>query len=132
MTHPPARLHHLFDQRLAATPGYRYADKVADRLFVAGQVPHDADANLVGAQDARAQARQCLGNVKARLEAQGSSLDKVVWANWSLREPSDFDEFSEEWVRWFSDDAPVGQGTLMPPSQRRAGFRVSIGVIAEA
>ena len=27
---------------------------------------------------------------------------------------------------------PIGQGTLMPPLQRRAGFRISIGVIAEA
>ena len=30
-----------------------------------------------------------------------------------------------------SGDAPVGQGTLMPPQWRRVGFRVSIGVIAE-
>jgi hypothetical protein len=35
-------------------------------------------------------------------------------------------------VRWFPGDAPVGQGTVMPPQQRRAGFRISIGVIAEA
>ena len=34
--------------------------------------------------------------------------------------------------RWFPGDAPVGQGTLMPPLQRRAGFRISLGVIAEA
>jgi len=62
----------------------------------------------------------------------GSSLDKVVWANWSLRDPAEFDEFDAEWVRWFPGDAPVGQGTLMPALQRRAGFRISIGVIAEA
>lgn len=29
-------------------------------------------------------------------------------------------------------DSPVGQQSLMPPLQRRAGFRISIGVIAEA
>ena len=40
--------------------------------------------------------------------------------------------FNEEWTRWFPGDEPVGQGTLMPPLQRRAGFRISIGVIAEA
>ena len=69
---------------------------------------------------------------KAKLEAAGSSLDKVVWANWSLRDPAEFDTFNDEWARWFPGDAPVGQGTLMPALQRRAGFRVSIGVIAEA
>jgi hypothetical protein len=55
-----------------------------------------------------------------------------VWANWSLRDPAEFDTFNEEWVRWFPGDAPVGQGTLMPTQQKRAGFRISIGVIAEA
>jgi 2-iminobutanoate/2-iminopropanoate deaminase len=80
----------------------------------------------------RDQTRQCLQNLKARLEAEGSSLDKVVWANWSLRDPSEFDAFYEEWLRWFPGDTPVGQGMLMPPLQRRAGFRVSIGAIAEA
>ena len=62
----------------------------------------------------------------------GSSLDKVVWANWSLREPTEFDAFYEEWLRWFPEEAPVGQGTLMPLAHRRAGFRISIGVIASA
>ena len=55
-----------------------------------------------------------------------------MWASWSLRDPAEFDTFNEEWVRWFPGDTPVGQGTLMPPLQRRAGFRISIGVIAEA
>jgi hypothetical protein len=56
----------------------------------------------------------------------------VVWANWALRDATEFDGFNEEWNRWFPGDAPIGQGTLMPPLQRRAGFRISIGVIAEA
>ena len=43
----------------------------------------------------------------------GSSLDKVVWANWSLVDPTEFDTFNEEWMSWFPDGAPVGQGTLM-------------------
>ena len=33
----------------------------------------------------------------------------VVWANWSLRDPSDFDEFNDEWNRWFPGDPPIGQ-----------------------
>jgi hypothetical protein len=55
-----------------------------------------------------------------------------VWANWSLRDAADFEIFNEEWVKVFPADGPVGQSTMMPPLQRRAGFRVSIGVIAEA
>ena len=94
--------------------------------------PVDPETSQVRSPDIRLQTRQCLANLKDRLEEVGSSLEDVVWANWSLREPSEFDTFYEEWQRWFPGEAPVGQGTLLPLSHRRAGFRVSIGVIAAA
>ncbi len=46
------------------------------------------------------------------------------------QDPADFDEFNEEWNHWFPTDPPLGQLTMMPPLQRRAGFGVSLGVIA--
>ncbi len=95
-----------------------------------GPIDHETGRPVNGG--IKEHARRCLENLKEALEAKGSSLDKVVWANWSLRDVTEFDTFYEEWVRWFPGDAPVGQGTLMPPLQRRAGFRVSLGVIAEA
>jgi pilus assembly protein CpaF len=101
-------------------------------VYVSSIGPIDPDSEQVVPGGIKEQTRQCLGNLKARLEASGSSLDKVVWANWSLRDPTEFETFNDEWARWFPGDAPVGQGTLMPPLQRRAGFRISIGVIAEA
>jgi len=101
-------------------------------VYVSSIGPVDPATEQVVPGGIKEQTRQCLANLKARLEAEGSSLDKVVWANWSLRDPSEFDAFNREWTHWFPDYAPVGQGTLMPPLQRRAGFRVSIGVIAQA
>jgi enamine deaminase RidA (YjgF/YER057c/UK114 family) len=101
-------------------------------VYVSSIGPIDPETGQVVRGEIKEQARQCLRNLQASLEAAGSSLDKVVWANWSLKDPSEFDRFNEEWVRWFPGDAPIGQGTLMPALQRRAGFRVSIGVIAEA
>ena len=101
-------------------------------VYVSSVGPVDPATGHVGANTIKAQAHQCLLNLKAKLEEAGSSLDRVVWANWSLRDPTEFDEFNEEWARWFPADAPIGQGTLMPPLLRRAGFRVSIGVIAQA
>jgi pilus assembly protein CpaF len=100
-------------------------------VYVSTIGPIDPESGQVKTSAIKDQTRQCLSNLKAKLEGAGSSLDKVVWANWALRDPTDFDVFNEEWVRWFPGDGPVGQGTLMPPLQRRAGFRVSIGVIAE-
>jgi len=101
-------------------------------VYVSSIGPIDPATGYVVLGGIKEHARQCLTNLKARLEASGSSLEKVVWANWSLREPGEFDAFNEEWLRWFPGDVPIGQETLMPPSHRRAGFRVSIGVIAEA
>jgi len=101
-------------------------------VYVSGLGPVDFETGQVVHGGIKDQTRQCLSNLKSKLEAAGTSLDKVVWANWSLRDPSEFDTFNAEWVRWFPDDAPVGQSTLMTPLQRRAGFRISIGVIAEA
>jgi pilus assembly protein CpaF len=101
-------------------------------VYVSTIGPIDPESGQVKSSAIKDQTRQCLSNLKTKLEGAGSSLDKVVWANWALRDPTDFDVFNEEWVRWFPGDGPVGQGTLMPPMQRRAGFRVSIGVIAEA
>jgi len=115
-----------------APVGYGRAVTAGGMVYVSSMGPVNPDTGQVISGPIKEQTRQCLRNLKARLEAAGSSLDKVVWANWSLRDPAEFDTFNEEWVRWFPGDQPIGQGTLLPPLQRRAGFRVSIGVIAEA
>jgi 2-iminobutanoate/2-iminopropanoate deaminase len=116
----------------AAPIGLGRAVTAGGMVYVSSIGPIDPETGRVISASIKDQTRQCLSNLKARLEAAGSSMDKVVWANWSLRDPSEFDTFNEEWVRWFPGEAPVGQGTLMPPLQRRAGFRISVGVIAEA
>jgi enamine deaminase RidA (YjgF/YER057c/UK114 family) len=106
--------------------------KAGGMVYVTSVGPIDPDTGLMVGTGVKDQTRQCLKNLKQKLEDAGSSLEKVVWANWALKEPTDFDIFNEEWLHWFPVEQPVGQGTLMPPAQRRAGFRVSLGVIAEA
>ena len=101
-------------------------------VYVSSVGPVDLESGQVTVGSIKEHTRQCMRNLQVKLEEAGSSLDKVAWATWSLRDPSDFDAFNEEWVHWFPGDTPVGQGSLMPPLQRRAGFRVSLGVIAEA
>ncbi|HEY3335474.1 MAG TPA: ATPase, T2SS/T4P/T4SS family [Candidatus Limnocylindrales bacterium] len=100
-------------------------------VYITTVGPVDLETGAVVSPALNIQVTQCLRNLKALLEQHGSSLDKVVWANWCLRDQADFDAFSNEWNKWFPGDAPIGQGTLMPALQRRAGFRASIGVIAQ-
>jgi 2-iminobutanoate/2-iminopropanoate deaminase len=101
-------------------------------VYVSSVGPIDPASGQVAGGEVRKQTRQCLANLRAKLLEAGSSPAKVVWANWSLRDPSEFDVVHEEWLREFGEDAPLGQETLMPLSHRRAGFRISIGVIASA
>jgi enamine deaminase RidA (YjgF/YER057c/UK114 family) len=62
---------------LAAPLGYRYADHVGEELFVAGQVPHDAEGELVGIGDAGVQARQCLRNLVTLVTLRGFSIGDI-------------------------------------------------------
>jgi 2-iminobutanoate/2-iminopropanoate deaminase len=117
---------------LSAAAGRGRAVAAGGMVYVSSVGPVDPATGRIASAEIRLQARQCMENLKARLEEAGTSLENVVWANWSLREPTEFDAFYEEWLRWFPEDAPVGQGTLMPLAHRRAGFRVTIGVIASA
>jgi enamine deaminase RidA (YjgF/YER057c/UK114 family) len=112
--------------------GYGRAVTAGGMVYVSAIGPVNPDTGQIVPGGIKDQTRQCLSNLAKKLLDAGTSLDKVVWANWSLRDPSEFDTFNEEWIRSFPGDAPVGQCTLMPSLQTRAGFRISIGVIAQA
>jgi enamine deaminase RidA (YjgF/YER057c/UK114 family) len=99
-------------------------------VYVSSIGPVDHETGQVVTGSIKDQTRRAMGNLKTRLEAAGSSMDRVVWANWSLKDASDFDEFNDEWNRWFPAEPPLGQLTVMAPLQRRAGFGVTVGVIA--
>jgi enamine deaminase RidA (YjgF/YER057c/UK114 family) len=102
----------------------------AGTVYISSIGPVDPDTGEVVLGSIKEQTRRCMANLQERLDGAGSSLEKVVWANWSLHDAADFDEFNDEWNRWFPGEAPLGQLTIMPPLQRRAGFGVSLGVIA--
>jgi pilus assembly protein CpaF len=120
------------DNLTAQRLGEGRAVKAGGMVYISSIGPINPETKRVVRGGIKEHSRQVLQNLKMMLEANGTSIDKVVWANWSLREPSDFDIFNEEWVKVFPADGPVGQSTIMPPLHRRAGFRVSIGVIAQA
>jgi 2-iminobutanoate/2-iminopropanoate deaminase len=109
--------------------GYSQGVKAAGLVFVSGQGPFDpVTGNLVG-KSIQEQTHQCLINVKAILEAAGSSMDKAVSATFILLEESDFAGMNEEWGKWFPKDPPARQGAKLPISPK--GMKVSIALIAE-
>ena len=114
----------------APPPTYSQAVKAAGLVFVSGTAPADpATGSLVG-ETIQEQTRQCLTNVRAILEAAGSSLDRIVSVTVVLADEDDFAGMNEEWLRWFPSDPPARQGAKLPA--RIPGLKVSIAAIAEA
>ena len=62
---------------MSGTPQYQYAQRVANQLFVAGQVPHDSEGNLVGVGNALVQASQCLHNLNLVLSVHDFTIADV-------------------------------------------------------
>lgn len=70
----------LFERRVQGHKLYSHAVVVkAERVvFVSGQLARNAQGEVVGAGDMRAQLRQVGENLKAALEAAGASLHHIV------------------------------------------------------
>ena len=121
----------VFTPRAAKPPPvYSQAVKAAGLVFVSGTAPHDPVTGAIVGTTIQEQTRQCLTNIRAILEAAGSSLDKIVSVTIVLADEDDFAGMNEEYLRWFPVDPPARQGARLPA--RIPGFKVSIAAIAEA
>ena len=117
-------------QAAAPPPTYSQAVKAAGLVFVSGTAPADPATGAIIGDTVQEQTRQCLTNIRAILEAAGSSLDRIVSVTVVLADEDDFAGMNEEWLRWFPSDPPARQGAKLPA--RIPGLKVSIAAIAEA
>jgi enamine deaminase RidA (YjgF/YER057c/UK114 family) len=73
---------HLQPDGLSKPTGYSHVVTVSGKLaFISGQVANDANGNLVGKGDLRAQTVQVFENLKKALAAAGASFEDVVKMN---------------------------------------------------
>jgi 2-iminobutanoate/2-iminopropanoate deaminase len=70
-------------------------------VFSSGQIPLDPATGEVVGTNIQEQAEQVMKNLKAVLEAAGSSLDKVVKTACFLADMNDFAPFNEVFARYF-------------------------------
>jgi 2-iminobutanoate/2-iminopropanoate deaminase len=85
---------------------YSQAVVAGGMLYTAGQIGMDADGNLVG-DDAAAQARRALENLRAVLEAGGSSLQRVVKTTVFLKNMNDFAAVNAVYAEFFDAAKPA-------------------------
>jgi reactive intermediate/imine deaminase len=83
------------------------AMRVGDTLYVSGQAAITLQGEVVGAGDFDAQAQQTFENLRAVLEAGGSSLDRVVKVTIFLTDMANFPEIVELRGKWFSEPYPA-------------------------
>ena len=86
---------------------YSQAVRAGGFLFVAGQVPLDPKTQKLVEGGIEAQARQALENVKAIVEAAGSSLEKVVKVTVFLKDMKDFKKMNDVYCTYFMKDPPA-------------------------
>jgi 2-iminobutanoate/2-iminopropanoate deaminase len=86
---------------------YSQAVRIGNLVFTAGQVAIDPAVGKLVGEDAPAQAEQALRNLRAVLEAAGSSLDNVVKTTVFLDNMDDYKAVNEVYGRFFTQNPPA-------------------------
>jgi reactive intermediate/imine deaminase len=74
---------------------------------IAGQLPVDPKTGKIVAGDVKAQAKQCLNNIKAIIESVEHVMDDTVKINIQVKDVADIDAVNEVYTTFFKGDLPA-------------------------
>ena len=95
------------DKAPGAIGPYSQAIKANGMVYAPGQIPIDPATGEIVPGDVQAQTKQSLENVKALLEAAGTSLEKVVKTTVFIQNMDDFAAINEIYSQYFTDNYPA-------------------------
>ncbi|HWX42803.1 MAG TPA: RidA family protein [Blastocatellia bacterium] len=107
---------------------YSQAIKANGMVYASGQIPLDPATGQLVEGDIGRQTDRVLNNLKAVLEAAGSSLENVVRTTVYVVDLGDFAEMNATYVRFFTG-APPARSTVQV-SRLPHDARIEIDVIA--
>jgi len=116
------------DQAPAAIGPYSQAVRANGMVFASGQIPLDPATMQVVDGDIRDQTERVLLNLKAVLEAAGTSLEKVVKTTVYLADMNEFAAMNEVYASFFGESRPA-RATVQVARLPR-DVRVEIDLIA--
>lgn len=90
----------------AAIGPYSQGMKIGDLVFTSGQLPINTETGEMPL-DVKEATKQSLENVKAVLEAAGSSLDKVIKVVVFIKDMNDFAAINEVYAKYFVENPPA-------------------------
>lgn len=114
----------------AAIGPYAQANVVGNLVFVSGQMGLNPESGLL-AEGVEEQAKQALNNIRAILEAAGSSLDKVVKTTCFIKNMDDFAKMNAVYGSYFTEGAYPSRSAI-EVSRLPKDALIEIEVIAEA
>lgn len=109
---------------------YSQAIKANGFVFISGQSAGDPATGKVVEGGVAEQTERCLENLKAIVEAAGSSLDRAVRVGVFLKDMNDFEAMNEVYARYFPANPPAR--TTIEAARLPRDFRVEIDMIALA
>jgi len=109
---------------------YSQAIKANGFVFVSGQTALDPASGKAIEGETAKQTERTLENVKAILQAAGSSLDRVVKVGVFLKDLNDFAVMNEVYARYFPANPPAR--TTVEVARLPRDFLVEMDVIAMA
>jgi 2-iminobutanoate/2-iminopropanoate deaminase len=110
---------------------YNQAVRVGDTIYVAGQIPIDPSTNEVVKGGIEEQTRRVLDNIKAIVEAAGSSMDRVVKTTIFLLDVADFPQMNAVYAEYFTATAPA-RSTVQVAALPGPGVRLQVDAVAVA
>lgn len=113
----------------AALGPYSQAVRYGDTIYVSGQVPIDPATGQLVAGGIREQTRRLFANVRAIVEAAGSSMSRIVKVTVFIADWNDFAAFNEVYAELFETPYPA-RSTIQ--NARPLGALVGADVIAVA
>jgi 2-iminobutanoate/2-iminopropanoate deaminase len=109
---------------------YSQAIRANGFVFLSGQVAFDPTSGFIVEGGVNQQTERVLENLKAVLEAAGSSLEKVVKTTVYLKSMDDFGKMNEVYAQYFPKDPPARSTVEVARLPR--DVRVEVDVIALA
>ena len=107
---------------------YSQAIRANGFVFLSGQIPLDPNTQQVIEGDVAAQSERVLENLKAVVEAAGSSMQRVVKTTVFLADMADFAAMNEVYSRYFVTHKPAR--STVEVSRLPKNVRVEIDLIA--
>jgi len=86
---------------------YSQAIRDGDRIFVSGQGPIDPKTGEIIDESVELETARTLENIKAILEAAGSSLDDVCKSTVFIQDMDDYDVINEVYAEYMSEPYPA-------------------------